>query len=392
MKIGYISTFPPSKCGIAEYSYDLISSIKKISKNIDIDVFADEESLERYDYELNIFVTRCFMKGIDNYSWLFEKIREHSPFDIIHIQHEYSLYPPVSKNFIEFLRKIKERGFCDRILITMHNVYHLCKGRSFIEYQKELCKSVDMIIVHSILQQYELWSQGVDMEKIHLIKHGTPLNPYIKYDTNSLAEILGMKDLIDKFKILIPGFIRWDKGFDFVTKISKELYNINRNLVIIISGIPQGIDGIKIYDSIKDYKLENVVTIFKYLSKEELLALIAFSDLILLPYREHPGHLGISGMFHTAVSGLKPIIATKVPRLIEYQELVPELVLNGLNLKEIVDRIIYVYENYSYVLSKVKNKLRKFIFETNWFITGMRHLELYLKRKRISRRMFKVSY
>ncbi len=391
MRIAFVSTFPPTRCGIAEYCYDLISAIKTISKNVYIEVFADNDTIQRFDNNLNIYIHKCFIKGVEGFDELYLKLVERGPFDIIHIQHEYSLFPQMSKGFLELIKNIKDKRLCKELIITMHNVYHLCKGLEYIKYQREICRNVDKIIVHSILQQYELWSQGVCMEKIQLIPHGTPINKYVNFSKDELARALNLTEIKDTFNVLIPGFIRWDKGFDIIIKISDILSNIDSKIRLIISGIPQGFDGMKIYEKLKIAKRKNIFAFFKYLTKNELLALVSFADVILLPYREHPGHIGVSGMLHTAISGYKPIIATKVPRLIEYQEIMPELMLDDLKPEDIVDLILYVKENYNYIIRKIRRMYKKFIIDTNWYSIALKHLKFYIESKSIPSKLIQIS-
>ena len=168
----------------------------------------------------------------------------------------------------------------------MHTVYHPLSGRtSALEFQKNL-SSVDAVIVHSYIQEFELQCQGVDPSNIHRIPHGTLLNPYLGEPRYSLAEDLGIGgDRVTGFILVLPGFLRRDKGLDILSK-ALDYGKWPSKTTFIVAG--------EVRDSVVKEFIEkisekvNTVFLEKYLAKEEILKLIALADAIILPYHDKP--------------------------------------------------------------------------------------------------------
>ncbi len=384
MKLLLLSTYPPTPCGIAEYTHSLLVHLKLISRRRyirEVTILANEGSEKSHDYGIKVTVEPVFVVGEGKYDRAIDVLRRVPNHDIAHIQHEYVHHPPFSEEFLKFLSELRRR--CRGIVMTMHTVYHVVKGREYIKYQLKLCEYVDLLIVHSRLQEFELLHQGVDVNKIVVIPHGTPYNPFVNYRREELCELLGLKDAVNTYVVFIPGFIRWDKGTDVVPELVKYLAReLHENCIVVTAGTPQGNDGVAVFEKLSKYLIPSgkvsAVTINRYLTREELLALAALADVIVLPYREYRGHLGVSGMLHTVASSLKPIVCTKVPRLVEYYELVPELVVSVADPREIASMISYVLENYSYILKKIRPTLSEFVRRTHWSVVASKHLRTYL--------------
>jgi len=145
--------------------------------------------------------------------------------DVVHLQHEYGIYGDGSA-ILSALEEVWEKKLAKVIVITLHTVYHPYSGRAnALAFQSTLNnRFIDVVIVHSRLQEFELQAQGVNPSKIVRIPHGTLINPYLGLPRAKLAKELGLDlaglgDLI----LSIPGFIRPDKGFDILLEAIEGL-------------------------------------------------------------------------------------------------------------------------------------------------------------------------
>jgi len=87
MKIVYVSTYLPKECGIATYTDYLIHGIRKVDPSSEIKIVAEQgaDPVKQDKFE----VIPCWDRN-ENYV---EPIISHTDgVDIIHIQHEYSIY------------------------------------------------------------------------------------------------------------------------------------------------------------------------------------------------------------------------------------------------------------------------------------------------------------
>ncbi len=378
LRVGYVTTYPPTPCGVAEYTGDLVRSIKNLG-DLSVAVFADGLTDHRAGFR-EVVVESAFFPGRSNYTKLLSEIKKYSPLDIIHVQHEYGLFPP-SNNFIKLLESLKK--YTNALVITLHTVYHTLKGGELVKHQVSICTVADAVIVHSPIMEYELWAQGVSLSKVHLIPHGTRINrSSVKRET--VLERLGVGHLRDKFIFAVIGFIRKDKGLDVLLKAFKKVASMRSNVALLIAGTPQGSEGIKhakeIHKLARDLgpATERIAEIGRYLTRRELSELIKAADVVVLPYRDEPGVLGVSGMLHTVMGCFKPVICCRTPRLSECTALVPEASVVPDDPDDLAEKMLYAVDNYKEFADFFKH-LFELAVRTSWRNVARRHLMLYEK-------------
>ena len=240
MRIAYLSTYPPTPCGVAEYTRSLVEALKTLANSVEIVILSDKVGgLEERVDDLGVKVIPCFTPKKAEYEDLLAAVREHGPFDLIHIQHEFNLFPPLNCTF-EAFKKLKKH--CRVLLATFHTIVNSARKRR-AKHQRRLCKLLDAVIVHSILQEFELWNQGVDMAKVWRIPHGTSISELSKLSKEEALEKLGIPELKDKFIFASIGFLRRDKGQEVLIRAFKKLRQKYPNVTLLLAGMPQGADG-----------------------------------------------------------------------------------------------------------------------------------------------------
>ena len=382
MKIAFISTFPPAKCGIAEYTYDLVTSIiQLLSDRVDVTVFRlnvkEGSSTDVYDMLSFVNAVDVGLAGQPDYSRIIKEVSKHGPFDVIHIQHEYSIFPAESK-FIDFLKELKR--YCCQLVVTMHNVRHPLHYPGIEKFQRALCENADVVIVHSSLQEMELVHQGAPQDKIVRVPHGTRIARLVsKLDALRELNIA----IPSNFKvILVQGFLRRDKGLHIVLEAMDILLNRYdyREAVLLVAGQIQDVAANKDYVDEFMKKLNKIqghfVVLNKYLTRKELDLVYSAADLIVFPYVDVSGDIGVSGAFHLALGSFKPVLCARVPRLIECYELAPRLTFPPQNPEALAAKMYLVLTNYEKVLSYMK-PLIQYAHETNWINVAKIHLRLY---------------
>jgi len=164
---------------------------------------------------------------------------------------------------------------------------------------------------------------------VHLIPHGSTLNPYLSTPRNRLARRLGLpSEALRRVIIALPGFLCRDKGLDILESALEALGEHANKLNIIIGGEPQG--------AIPEWNRDNVYIILKYLTAEEILMLSALSHAIVLPYTDPPGKYAVSGILHLVISSTKPVIESRAPRLVELQAYAPSLTFQSYNISKLI--------------------------------------------------------
>ncbi len=393
MRVAILGRYIPSQCGIAEYTDFLVKAVKSVDRSIDLIVLGNRDTgVESPNVETidGVIVRRVFVSASNDYSEVLDSLKDVRP-ELLHIQHEYSFFPR-SVRFLEFLDKA--RSYCKKIVITMHTVVKpmgivkavqglttFSEGAKedfeIVMFQRQLGELCDAIFVHSTIQHYELWMQGVDPLKIHIVPHGTLLNPYVSHSKSRLVEELGLDIDPNKLVILLPGFVRPDKGLDILVKVFK-LVTPKIDAIFIMGGAPQGAEADRIVDFMHHVSSlhRSVVFIDRYLTREELLKLLALSDIVALPYRESPGLIGVSGALHLAMGSFKPMVCTRIPKLAEYCEIVPELCARPEDPVDFASKLIDLVEN----LESYRKELEpvwKYAVKTSWNSIASTHIKLW---------------
>jgi glycosyltransferase involved in cell wall biosynthesis len=108
------------------------------------------------------------------------------------------------------------------------------------------------------------------------------------------------------------GFIRPDKGYHLILDCAGELLSKFPNLVFIIAGMPQGLEGQNYAEILKQKRLaipdnERIILKTEYLNDSDFSTYIEAVDLIIVPYLQVSGP---SGPIHHALGHGKPVIAS----------------------------------------------------------------------------------
>ncbi|MCE4604275.1 MAG: glycosyltransferase [Aeropyrum sp.] len=370
LKIAFVSRYPPVHCGVGEYTRMLSSGIKTVMPSASIQVFSTGEAGwdKYYDESIGVEIIPSYQRGADDYQGLVEQLEAVGGADIVHLQHEYGIYGHTPA-IMEALIEARKRGLASAIVVTFHTVLHKLGVRSSRQLEvQHTASSFDAAIAHSVLMEFELQAQGVNPNVIVKIPHGTLVNPYLGYPRGSLADKLGISVEDDEFMIVTPGFLRPDKGLDV---LMSAIALTNSRMRLVVAGEPMGV-------SIEEIPaLGGRVTVLeRYLSTEEILMLAAMSDAIVLPYKDRPGKYSVSGVLHLSMGSLKPIVGTRVPRLVELYEYANILTVPPRSPELLAKKVEWVTRNYE-IAASASASLYSYAASTQWPLIASQHLALY---------------
>ena len=183
---------------------------------------------------------------------------------------------------------------------------------------------------------------------------------------------------MDKKVILFFGYLWGYKGLDILLKSLKIIIDTKKDVVLIIAGQP--LDDWREYEKlIEKNGLNNyVIKDLKYISDSDIEYYFSCTDLVVLPYKEHPfdTHGGVGAL---ALSFKKPLVVTDVGGLPEYVT-DKRAISNPNNPEELAQKIILVLENESLLkkLSKDSEELSK---ELSWDKITNKIITLYEQKK-----------
>ncbi len=374
MRIAYVSTYLPKQCGIATYTDYLIRGIRKVSPASEVRIIAEQGASPIKQDKLEVIP--CWDRD-ENYV---EPIISHTKgVDVIHIQHEYSIYK-FDNRLPSMLRRLDSNA---KKIITIHCVRPAQfseRGAVDESFAAKIAGLSDEVIVHLPTQKAILTRLGTPSERIHVIPHGTELSDE---DKGASRKRLGLP--VDARILLMFGFTRKHKCLHVVLDSLVEIRKKFEDVYLFLAG---GLKPNALKEDIEYAEFvgkrteelglqENVIYPNKFFPNEDVPYLLRSADIVLFPYYEEDR--SASGSFHLAIGAGRPIIASRIPKFEELKNICDELLVlpyNSSGIAGIATRIFQDSEFRQYVVSRVE----EYGNLTSWETVADRHLELYEKK------------
>ncbi len=325
IRIAFISTAPPRRCGIATFSADLMSAIEDVDPKVTCYVAAIDEPSALRAYKSNV-------------RWRIRQDRENSfrqaardinvsNVDIVVVQHEFGLYGIWSEEVASdgtthsvyhdylwsFLVELKKP-----VITTLHTVLPE-PTESMREAIRSIAQISDEVVVMSNTAVWLLETiYGID-KPIRVIAHGTPvIDPSGRH---TFKAKMGLKDrtLISTFGLVDPR-----KGLEYMIAAMPDVLEKHPDSLYLIAGQTHP-DLLRVQgeayrnelrDLIRHHGIEEHVSfIDNYMTLREIIELLLASDVYVTPYLD-PNQI-TSGTLSYALSAGKAIISTRYLHAIE---------------------------------------------------------------------------
>lgn len=374
MKIAYVSTYLPKQCGIATYTDYLIRGITKVDPASEIKVVAEKGAspINREKFE----VVPCWDRNED---YVDPIIKHTKGTDVVHIQHEYSIYK-FDDRLPTLLKELNGRV---KKVITIHCVrpsQFSERGAVDENFVKRIAGFADEVIVHLPSQASILTRLEIPTEKIHVISHGTELSDENKKDSRKKLKLPE-----DGRIILMFGFIKRHKCLHIVLEALDEIRTKVKDVYLFVAGglTPNAKKEDKDYIEDIDKMIEklglqrNIIFPNRFFPNSDVPYLFGACDVVFFPYYEEDR--SASGSFHLAIGARKPVVASRIPKFEELKNICDELLVlpyNSSGIARIAIRLFEDPEFAEYVLERT-SEYRKL---TSWEAVASQHLELYRRR------------
>ncbi len=368
-RIGIVSTYLPQKCGIATYTDYLVNGFLKVKDDLEIKIICEEGA--EYKEIPKFKAIPCWSRKKD---YVEPILKESQDVDVVHIQHEYSIY-----TFDDRLPRLLQQLNKPKV-ITIHCVRPAQfseRGKVDEEYAAKIAELADKVIVHLHSQKDILTRLGIDSRKIHVIPHGTEISNADKIESRKRLNLPLQGKILTMF-----GFVKQHKCAHIVLEALKQMHETLEDVYLFIAGgltsspKPKDVTYVEFLQRrIRELALEPFV-IFpnRFLPNEDVPYILGASDIVLFPYYEEDR--SSSGGFHLAIGALRPIIAARIPKFEELSEISDELLILPYNVEGLANvalRILTDKEFYNYITERTK-RYREL---TSWKNTAKKHLEVY---------------
>jgi len=303
-RIGYLSTYPPRECGIANFTKDLIDAISELD-GFKHSIIAINEKGAIYDYDRHV---RWVIDRDDAEDYV--KVAEYvnsSNIQLIIIQHEFGLYGGDYGEHIKlFLENVKKP-----VITTLHTVQPNFdqKAIEVLKYIVERSES-SIVIAHAAIDM--LKNQGISYKKCVVIPHGCPS---VEYTNNkSIKESLGLKGRLVASTF---GLISSGKGIEYAIQALPEVIKKEPHIIYLIIGEThpevRKHEGEKYRNDltrlVSELGLEEHVRFTnRFVTKRELIKFLQATDIYLTPYIS-PNQIS-SGTLIYALGAGKAVVST----------------------------------------------------------------------------------
>jgi len=368
----YVATYPPSECGIATFTKDVVTSVAKytpFSKPTVVAVKRKEE-IEPYGR-----IVRAQIFRDDRQSYLdAAKYINDSTVDIVSIQHEYGIYGGTQGEYVlDLISSLNKPA-----VATLHTVLHNPDSdqKRVLQGLAELCEVV--VVMVRTGRQILMDEYGIDPKKITIIHHGVP-NVH-RVSTTAVKRSLGVADrkIISTF-----GLINRGKGIEYAIEAMARVVEKYPNALYLVLGETH--PGVRAWEgetyrndlleTVRRHNLENHVRFNnRFLSLTELVRYLCATDVYITPYLNKDQI--VSGTLAYALGCGKAIVST--PYL--YAE---EVLADGRGMlvdfrspDAIADAIIDLLDNPE-KREQMETLAYKFGRRTAWFNVAIDYLDLF---------------
>lgn len=358
MRIAYVSTYPPTECGIATYTEYLSNAVAKNGKEIRI--LSQLGAAGK-----NVFEVYA-PQDKDIAGKLFFYVERLTP-DIVHVEHEFGLFGDQrGVQIIEFLIRCNLSE--TPVVVTLHTVFEDLKYEEKIIVQHILNLS-SAVIVHESFQKDILERNYRCLNPIKVIPHGVREVDIV----NNAKELLGLEN---KKVLLLAGYLRSTKNIERIFSLLPDLITRNKDMVLLMasrSRINEHSDyKDNLYNEIHNLGLNNhVKVLYGKFPQYTLDTILSAADVLALPYTKgaQSGVLAQASAFHL------PVVTSDLE---SFKNWITEV--NGgfyaQTDEEYVSRITKLLQD-----NDLRAELRANICNNNklknWNVIAKRHIKLY---------------
>uniref|UniRef100_UPI0040476E67 glycosyltransferase n=1 Tax=Mariniflexile sp. TaxID=1979402 RepID=UPI0040476E67 len=365
-KILFICSYPPRQCGIATFSQDLITSLKKsFGASMDIEVCAlENECCNIDDYPTEVSY-RIDAREVDSFFKVADRLNEREDIGMVCVQHEFGLFGgEYGSHLVAFLLRLN---------IPISCVFHTVLPNPDLKRIKVMQALADLseklIVLTNRSAEILEKDYSIEKSKLNVIPHGTHI--VLWKEKQALKNKYGFQD---KMVLSTFGLLSKNKGIETTLRaLPKVIDKFPETLYLVLGKThPEVVknEGETYRESLMDLVghlglNDNVIFINEYLELQILLEYLTLSDIYIFSSKDP--NQAVSGTFAYAMSCGNPVISTPIPHSRECLDPSTGILLNGFeDSLELSNAIINLLQQPALRASMGKNaftKMRAFSWE-----------------------------
>ena len=305
VSIAFVSTYPPTVCGLATYTESLLGAIagnRGVGSRLGVvDVGADDRNVDAA-----VVVHRHLAGSARS---LDRAAQVLNGYETVSIQHEFGIFAgPDGGEVLDLIEAITVPT-----AVTFHTVLDAPTRRQRAIVDRLALEADRLVVMSDTGAQRLTQRHGIDPERIDVIPHGA----------NTLfagpSLVAGDRPLVLTWGLIGPG-----KGLESAIRAFGDLVDLDPSPRYLIAGATH--PHVKEHDGesyretlfglVADLGLEHIVEFDdRYLDRVTLARLVRSADLVLLPYDST--EQVTSGVLAEAIAASKPVVATRFPHAVE---------------------------------------------------------------------------
>ena len=307
LRLACVATFPPRRCGIGTFSYDLCSAVSaELDSSESCQVVALNDIPEGYGYNGRV----CFEildEDISEYTHTADFLNIRGVSAIL-LQHEFGIYGGADGSHVLTIMRESRMP----IITTLHTILSDPSSHQRKVFEEVVQLSDRLVVMSQRSVDVLLHTYGVPQVKIALIPHGIPDLPFV--DPSFYKEQFGVegRKVMLTFGLLSPA-----KGIEYAIEALPEIVKRHPELVYIVLGTTH--PNVKkehgeayrnrLHQRAEDLGvLEHVIFENRYVELEELCEFLCAADIYLTPYLGH--QQVVSGTLAYALGAGNAVIST----------------------------------------------------------------------------------
>lgn len=328
LKILFICSYPPRECGIATFSQDLITSLKKcFGASIEIEVCALENDccdIDGYPPEVSYWIEA---QKLDSFFKVADKLNEREDIGMVCVQHEFGLFGgEYGSHLVAFLLRLN---------IPVSCVFHTVLPSPDLKRLKVMQALDDLsekfIVLTNKSAEILEKDYSIEQSKIRVIPHGTHI--VLWKEQQALKKKYGFQD---KLVLSTFGLLSKNKGIETTLRALPKVLDNFLNTIYLVLGKthPEVVknEGETYRKSLMELVNQlglndNVIFVNEYLELKTLLEYLTLSDIYIFSSKDP--NQAVSGTFAYAMSCGNPVISTPIPHSRECLDPSTGILLSG---------------------------------------------------------------
>lgn len=382
-KIVFLSTFPPTQCGIATFTHDTVTAITNIFGQtvtcVICNITEKTKITEKILFTLN-------PKIREDYSRVAREINEDDSIKLVHIQHEFGLFGGSYGSFLlDFLDIIKKP-----VAFTFHSVTTNPNNELRSVVRMLISYANTVFVMTNKSQKILIEDYKIGKEIITYVPHGTHI---VSYENPTKAK--HKFNLENHIVLSTFGLLGSGKSIETALKALPEIIKHTPNALYLVIGkthpnnIKNNVDNYRNYLEllVEELRIKNYVHfINRYIEINELLDYLKATDVYLFTSKDP--NQAVSGTFAYAMSCACPIVATEIPHTKEVLTSDAGILVDIENSDQLAKATIQLLSD-NHLRETMAIKAFQKTRESSWENVAIKHINTY---KNLTDPPLKIQY